>query len=156
MLKLDEQCSKVIILMYILEVTHKITLYIGYGYGEVEVLVAQSCLTLCNTMDCSPPGSSLHGILQARRLEWVTIPFSRRSSQPRDQTQVSHIAGGFFTVWASREVYWIWRDRWIYRYKVEFLYRFIMTCTKLLMVAAFEDVGKKMGHKMIVKWDINS
>ena len=84
--------------MYILEVTHKITLYIGYGYGEVEVLVAQSCLTLCNTMDCSPPGSSLHGILQARRLEWVTIPFSRRSSQPRDQTQVSHIAGGFFTV----------------------------------------------------------
>ena len=60
--------------MYILEVIHKITLYIGYEYGEVEVLIAQSCLTLCNTMNCSPPGSSLHGTLQARRLEWVPFP----------------------------------------------------------------------------------
>ena len=49
-------------------------------------------------MDYSPPGSSVHGILQARILEWVAIPFSRGSSQPRDRTQVSHIAGGFFTV----------------------------------------------------------
>ena len=65
------------------------------------VLVAQSCLTLCNPMDRNPPGSSVHGILQARILEWVTIPFSRRSSWPRDQTQVSFIAGRFFTIWAS-------------------------------------------------------
>ena len=156
MLKVGGQCSKAIILMYILEVTHKITLYTGNGYGEVEVSVAQSCLTLRNTIDCSPPDSSLHGILQARRLEWVTIPFSRRPPQPRDQTQVSHIAGGFFTVWASREAYWIWRDRQIYRHKIELLYRYIMACPKLLMVAALEDVGKKMGHKMMVKWDINS
>ena len=49
-------------------------------------------------MDCSPPSSSVHGILQARILEWVTIPFSKGSSQPRDRTQGSHIAGGFFTV----------------------------------------------------------
>ena len=56
----------------------------------VCVLVAQSCLTLCNSMDCSPPGSSVHGILQARTLEWVAIPFSREPSQPRDQTQVSY------------------------------------------------------------------
>ena len=49
----------------------------------------QSCLTLCNTMDCSPPGSSVHAILQARLLEWVAMPSSRRSSQPGDQTQVS-------------------------------------------------------------------
>ena len=47
----------------------------------------QSCLTLCNPMDCSPPGSSVHGILQARILEWVTVLFSRRSSPPRDQTR---------------------------------------------------------------------
>ena len=60
-------------------------------------LVAQSCLTLCEPMDCSLPGSSLHGILQARTLEWVAMPFSRGSSQPRDQTQVSHIAVEFFT-----------------------------------------------------------
>ena len=47
----------------------------------------QSCLTLCDPKDCSPRGSSVHGILQARILEWVTIPFSRVSSQPSDQTQ---------------------------------------------------------------------
>ena len=51
----------------------------------------------------SLPGSSVHGILQTRILEWVAIPFSRGSSQPRDWTQISHIAGGFFTVWATRE-----------------------------------------------------
>ena len=55
-------------------------------------------------MDCSPPGSSVHGILQARILEWVAISFSRESSQPRNQTQVSCIAGRFFTNWATREV----------------------------------------------------
>ena len=65
-------------------------------------LVAQSCLTRCNTMDCSLPGSSVHGILQARILEWVAVPSSRASSQPREWTQISSIAGGFFTIWASR------------------------------------------------------
>ena len=54
----------------------------------------------------SLPGSSVHGIFQARILEWVAIPFSRGSSWPRDQTWVSCIAGGFFTVWASRETQW--------------------------------------------------
>jgi len=53
------------------------------------VLVAQSCLFLCNPIDCSPPGSSVHGILQARILEWIAMPSSRGSSQPRDQTLVS-------------------------------------------------------------------
>ena len=51
-----------------------------------------------------PPGSSLHGILQARTLEWVVIPFSRESSWPRNQIQVSCIGGRFFTVWVTREV----------------------------------------------------
>ena len=54
--------------------------------------VVQSCLTLCNTMDYT-----VHEILQARILEWVAFPFSRGSFQPRDGTQVSYIAGGFFT-----------------------------------------------------------
>ena len=62
------------------------------------VLVTQSCLTLCDPMDCSPPGCSVHGILQARILEWVAMPSSRGSSQPRYQTQVSRIAGRFFTI----------------------------------------------------------
>ena len=59
-------------------------------------------------MDCSPPGLSVHGILQARILEWVAIPSSRGSSQPRDWTQVSHIAGGFFTIWATKEIQESW------------------------------------------------
>ena len=62
----------------------------------MKVLVAQSCLTLCNPMDCSLPGSSVHGIFQARILEWVAIPFSRGSSHLRDQTRVSCIAGGLY------------------------------------------------------------
>ena len=66
-------------------------------YVEWKVLVAQSCLTLCDPMDCSPPGSSIHGIRQARILEWVSMPSSRWSLQPRSQTCVSCIAGRFFT-----------------------------------------------------------
>ena len=65
--------------------------------------VTQSCPTLCNPMDCNPPGSSIHGIFQARILEWVAISFSRRSSRPRDWTRVSHIVGRR-SVWATREV----------------------------------------------------
>ena len=64
-------------------------------------LVAQLCLTLCDPMDCSLPGSSVHGILQARILEWVAISFSRGSSRPRDWTQVSRIAGRLFNLWAK-------------------------------------------------------
>ena len=70
---------------------------------ESESEVAQSCLTLCDTMDCSPPDSSIHGIFQARVLEWLAISFSRGSSRPRDRTQVSHIAGRRFTIWATRK-----------------------------------------------------
>ena len=65
---------------------------------------SQLCLTLRNPMDCSPPGSSVHGIFQARVLEWVAVSFSRGSSQPRDWTWVSHIIGRCFTIWATREV----------------------------------------------------
>ena len=58
----------------------------------MKVKVAQSCLTLCD-----PKSYTVHGILQAIILEWVAFPFSRGSSQPSDQTQVSHVAGGFLT-----------------------------------------------------------
>ena len=63
-----------------------------------ESELAQSCPTLCNLMDCSPPGSSVHGIFQARVLEWVAIAFSRGSSQPRDPAWVSHIVGRCFAI----------------------------------------------------------
>ena len=66
--------------------------------------VTPSCPTLCNTMDCSPPGSLVHGIFQAWILEWVAISFSKGSSWPRDETQDSRIVGRCFTIWATREV----------------------------------------------------
>ena len=66
---------------------------------KVKVKVSQSCLTLCEAL-----AYTVHGILQARILEWVAVPFSRGSSQPRDRTHTSHIAGGFFTSWATREL----------------------------------------------------
>ena len=69
-----------------------------------ESEVAQLCPTLCDPMDCSLPGSSIHRIFQAKVLEWVAISFSRGSSWPRDWTQVSCIAGRRFTIWATREV----------------------------------------------------
>ena len=56
-------------------------------FQNVKVLVTQFCLTLCDSMDCNPTGSSDHGIFQARILQWVAIPFSRESSQPRERTQ---------------------------------------------------------------------
>ena len=59
------------------------------SWGESESEVTQSCPTPCDPMDCSPPGSSAHGVLQARILEWVAIPISRASSWPRDRTYVS-------------------------------------------------------------------
>ena len=65
--------------------------------------VSQSCLTLCDPMDCSPPVSSVYGILQARILEWVAISFYRGSSQPRDRTQVSLTAGRRFNLRATKE-----------------------------------------------------
>ena len=81
-------------------------------FGDPRLLInlsrkwlSQLCLTLCDHMDCGPPGSSVHGILQARVLEWIAIPFSRWSFQPRDLTQVSCIAGRFFTVWATGKIH---------------------------------------------------
>ena len=71
-----------------------------------KVKVAQSCPTLCDPMDYT-----VHGILQARILEWVALPFSRGSSQPRDQMQVSHIAGGFFTSCATGKVQECWSEQ---------------------------------------------
>ena len=63
----------------------------------------QSCSALCNLTDYSLPGSSVHGFLQARILEWVTMPSSRESSWPRDPTRVSWTAGEFFTIWATSD-----------------------------------------------------
>ena len=73
--------------------------------GKKIVLGTHSCPNLRDPTDCSLPGSSVHGIFQARILEWVAIPFSRVSSWPRDWTQVSWIAYRFFIIWATREAH---------------------------------------------------
>ena len=80
---------------------------VGHDWRDVAYTglseAARSCPTLCDPMDCSLPGSPVHGIFQARVLEWVAISSSKVSSRPRDRTQVSCIAGRHFTVWATRE-----------------------------------------------------
>ena len=76
--------------------------YFSHVYLESE-FVSQLCLTLVRLHRCSPLGSSVHGISQARTWEWVATSFSRGSSQPRDRTQVSCIKVRFFTIWATRE-----------------------------------------------------
>ena len=82
-------------------ISHKDTIVLAGSlthFSVVKVLVAQLCPTLCIPMGCHPPGSSVHGILQIRILEWVAVPFSGGSSQLRDQTEVSSIADRFFTI----------------------------------------------------------
>ena len=107
------------------------------------VLVTQSCLTLFDPMDCSLPGSSVHGILQARILEWVAIPFSRESSRLRDWTRVSCTADRFFTVWATKEEKMSWFelnfvDKYIFftlpPFQLHFLVPFLMDLNFLLII----------------------
>ena len=80
------------------------------GSGS-ESEVVQSCSTLCDPMDCSPAGSSVHGIFQAWILEWVAISFSRGSSRPRDRTQVSRTVDRRFAVWAKATSVTLWLER---------------------------------------------
>ena len=93
---------------YLSSTVYKAWIMISFGvnlwgkcFSSAVSEVAQSCPTLCSPMDCSPPGSSIHGIFQTRIWEWIAISFSRGSSRLGDQTQVSHIAGRCFTVWAT-------------------------------------------------------
>ena len=80
-------------------VMHLVNTQYMVRWGEA----AQSCPTLCDPVDCNLLGFSIHGILQARILEWIAISFSRGSSRPRDRTQVSLIGGRRFDLWATRE-----------------------------------------------------
>ena len=87
-----------------------------FGLADVLCVLSSSVMSSsCGPMDCSPPGSSVHGIFQARKLEWVAISFSRGSSWPRDRTyifRVSCIAGGFLTRWVIREALLVWTIDW--------------------------------------------
>ena len=123
------------------------------SYGPQFISVAQSCLTICDPMDCSPPCSSVHGVLQARILEWIAISFSRVSFRPRDQIQVSRNAGRFFTVWATRgaflcllhsvyklcyiEIYWRITNVCVFTEVC-----FLCGCIMLSHVCVLEDTGR--------------
>ena len=102
----------------------------------VKVKAAQSCPTLCDPMDYL-----IHGIPQARILEWVAFPFSKVSSQPRDRTQVSWIAGRFFTSWATREIQEYWSrypipSNIIWLQSLHFYHQNTVTLKKLAVMAA--------------------
>ena len=90
---------------------HTLCPWEGWWQMLLWKLVTQSCLTLWDSMVCSPPGFSVHGILQARILKWVAIPFSRGSYQPRGWIQVSHIGGRCFTIWATRDAQCWWEAK---------------------------------------------
>ena len=103
------------------------------------MLVPQLCLTLCKPMDCGPQGSSVHGILQARVLEWIAIPFSRGSFQPRYETWVSCIAGRFFTIWATEKIQYTYMHIYIY-------------AQALLQKKSFSDVCSFIKSKLEIFW----
>ena len=105
-----------------------------------ESEVAQSCLTLCNPMDCSLPCSSIHRIFQARVLEWVAISFSRGSSRPRDWTQVSCIAGRHLPVWATREVWGLYLQVFCFFGNIYKYFKILMV-PDLLLVGCKPDQG---------------
>ena len=116
---------------------------------ESESEVAQSCLTLCEPVDCSLPGSSIHGILQARILEWVAISFSRGSSPPRDWTQISHIAGRCFNLWVTREAPRYINNLYWYIYICIYMYIHIYVCVYICIYISEEFnflKKKKLGY----------
>ena len=95
-----------------------------------KVLVAQTCLTLCDPMDCSLSAyqdrKHVHGIFQARTLEWVAIPFSRSSCWPRGWPWISCMVGRFFTIWATREAQW--------RYNLGLIFRLNTMSTSIVII----------------------
>ena len=95
----------------------------GKNTGKKRSEVAQSCPSLCDPKHWSLPGSSIHGIFQARALEWVAIFFSRGSPRLRDQTWVSRIAGRRFTIWATREAQEYWSGCYFLLQVVRILYQ---------------------------------
>ena len=118
---------------------------------ESESEVAQSCPTLCDPVDCSPPGSSVHGVLQARILEWVAISFSRGSSRPRNRTHVSRIAGRRFNLWATREaplmygpLIYVWSPYIVYRWEIQ---------PYMISLSCFEELSLNTSSN-IISWCI--
>ena len=113
--------------------------------GKVKVI--QSCLTLCD-----PMGYTVHGILQARILEWAAFPFSRGSSQSRNWTQVSCTAGGFFTSWATREAHTASTTKEALKIFYVLIYLFIWLCW--ILAAACRMLSCGMGTLSCPMWSL--
>ena len=132
-------------------------LSVGLSKRKKESEVAQSCLTLCDPMDCrrSLPDSSVHGILQARILEWVIISFSRGSSRLRDRTRVSCIGGRCFNLWATREAVFIMLSyTTFYTHFVEsFYYEWMLNFVKCFFCIYWDD---HMFPLILLMWCITS
>ena len=111
-------------------------IFLSYG-KQVKVKVAQWCPTLYNAMDCI-----VHGILHARILEWVAFPFSRGSSQPRDQTQVSRNADEFFTSWATRELQVGFKSKVYLKYTYFIIFKKEKFCTGIISRLQALDFNK--------------
>ena len=112
------------------------------------VKVAQSCLTLCDPMD-----HTVHGILQARIPDWVIFPFSRESSQPRDWTQVCHIAGRFFTSWATREAQEYWSSSLSFlqqTFPTQELNQGLLYCRRILYQLSYQGSPDKNSIKFLI------
>ena len=112
----------------------------------MKAIVAQSCTTLCNPMDYRPPGSSVHGIFQARILQWAAAPFSRGSSQPRDWTLVSRIASRFFSILANWEWFYFFC---LILHRFPFFYSFQIS---IIFTMFFEDFYFVSDHGSNLKW----
>ena len=109
----------------------------------MKVKAAQLCLILCDPMDYT-----VHGILQARILEWVAFPFSRGSSQPRDRTLVSHIAGGFFTSWATREAQECWSGKIQWIFPIQESKWGLLYCRQILYQLSYQGSPSKMENNV--------
>ena len=107
---------------------------------KVKVKSLSRVPTLCDPVDCSLPGFSVHGILQARVLEWVAISFSRGSSRPRDQTLVSCIAGRRFNLWATREAL---MEKNLYLYKYVYIIE-SLCCTPQINTLWIKYISRKI------------
>ena len=116
-------------------------MYLKWSESEVT----QSCPTLCDPMDCSPPGSSVHGISQARILEGVAISYSRGSSQPRDWTQVSCTGRWILYFWATREAFfhcccsvakscWLCATPWTVAHQTSLSFAISLSLLKLMSI----------------------
>ena len=125
------------------------------NYQCVHAKSLQSCLILCDPMDCTPPGSSVHGILQARILEWVAIPSSKGSSRPTDRTCSSCVAGRFHTTWATGEAPELsGTSTFIYLFIYFYFFNFIFKFYNIVLVLPYIEMNPPQVYMGSPSWTL--